>query len=130
MAESSEVNVSRMPLWFGLLGGAVAWSAHLMFAYVIAEFGCNGPLRERQYSGISLVAWLEITWTIATALVAVLATWVAYRSYGVRRSGDVRTNGALAAERHTAWAGLLTSALFTWIILFESIPILYYLHRC
>src|SRR5687768_10869842 len=125
-----EVRVSRGALWFGLLGGAVAWTVHLMLAYAAAEFGCVGRLGERSYLGISLVAWLELALTVATTMAAGAATVVAYRSHRRLRSDDAEEDAAGAAERYTAWAGLLTSALFTFIILFESIPILYYLHSC
>jgi hypothetical protein len=124
------VRVSRGALWFGLFGGAVAWTVHLMLAYAAAEFGCVGRLGERGYLGISLVAWLELALTVVTTLVAGAATVVAYRNHRRLRSGEGEEDAAVAAERYTAWAGLLTSGMFTFIILFESIPILYYLHSC
>jgi hypothetical protein len=122
-----EVQVRRGALWFGLFGGAVAWTAHLMLAYVAAEFGCVGQLGERRYLGISMVAWIGIALTVATMLVAVAATAIAYRNHHRLKSGD---DAATVAERDTAWAGVLTSSTFTLVILFESIPILYYLHGC
>lgn len=140
-----DVAVSRGALWFGLLGGAIAWTVHLMFAYAAAEFGCVGRLGERGYLGITLVAWLEVALTSATALVAGAATFVAYRCDRRLRDDAIQmgaaqtnaadsnaalTNAALVAEQYTARAGLLTSGLFTFIILFESIPILYYLRNC
>lgn len=124
-----QVEVSRGALWFGLLGGAISWTAHLILAYAVAEFGCVGQLGERGYLGVSTVAWLELSLTVVTTLVAGTATVVAYRSHRRLRSRDA-DDAAEAAERYTAWAGLLTSGMFTFIILFESIPILYYLHSC
>jgi hypothetical protein len=125
-----EGQVSRGTLWFGLFGGAVAWTVHLMLAYAAAEFGCVGRLGERGYLGISMVAWLEIALTVATTLVSGTATVVAYRSHRRLRSGETEADAAVTAERYTAWAGVLTSGIFTFIIVFESIPILYYLHSC
>jgi hypothetical protein len=125
-----EVGVSRSALWFGLFGGAIAWTVHLMLAYAAAEFGCVGRLGERSYLGITLVAWLEVVLTLATTLASGMATVVAYRSHRRLRSDAAQADAAVAAERYTAWAGVLTSGLFTFIILFESIPILYYLHNC
>lgn len=125
-----EVQVSRGALWFGLFGGAAAWTAHLMLAYAAAEFGCVGRLGERTSLGISLVAWLVLALTAATTLASGVATAVAYRCHRRLRSHEARHEAPVAAERYTAWAGVLTSGLFTFIILFESIPILYYLNRC
>ena len=127
LAQNSQV--SRRALWFGLLGGAIAWTFHLMLAYAAAEFGCVGQLGERSYQGLSMVAWLELALTSVATLAAGAATLVAYRSYRRLRSIEAKEN-TVAAEQHAAYAGLLTSGLFTFIILFESIPILYYLQRC
>lgn len=121
--------VSRGALWFGLFGGALAWTIHLMFAYVAAEFGCVGGYGEAGYLGISVVAWLVLALTVATMTVSGAATLVAYRSHRRMRSAEDERE-AEAAMRHAAWTGFLTSGLFTLIIFFESIPILYYLHRC
>jgi hypothetical protein len=122
--------VNRASLWFGLFGGAIAWTIHFMAAYVVAEFGCVGGLGERSFWNISLVAWLELILTVAAVLVAAVSTTVAYRCQ-LRFASE--TDGAGAAQlaaRYTARAGLLTSGIFTFVILFESIPILFYLHSC
>ena len=118
----------RSKLWFGLFGGALAWTAHLMLAYLIAEFGCVGQLGERDYLGLSLVAWLELALTALTTLAAAAATTIAYVQHR-RLQASQATNGDTTALT-TAWLGLLTSGLFTFIIVFESIPILYYLQSC
>jgi hypothetical protein len=123
-----DLRARRQATWFGLFGGALAWTVHLMLAYGVAEFGCVGRLADREYAGVSLVAWLEIALTIATTLTAGAATWVAHRQYGRLKSG--LDNFAESAERRIAWTGVITSGLFTFIIVFESIPILYYLHTC
>jgi hypothetical protein len=127
---AGNVKVSRGALWLGLFGGAIAWTVHLMLAYVVAEFGCVGRLGERSYQGISMVAWLELALTGATTLASAAATAVAYRSYRRLRSSGQSADADRAAERDTARAGLLTSGIFTLIILFESIPIFYYLRHC
>jgi hypothetical protein len=122
--------VSRGALWFGLLGGAGAWTAHLMLAYAAAEFGCVGRLGEQSYLGITMVAWLVLALTVATTLTSGAATVVAYRSRCRLRSEEAAEDAAGAAERYAARAGLMMSGMFTFVILFESIPIFYYLHGC
>jgi hypothetical protein len=119
--------VSRTALWFGLLGGAIAWTLHLMLAYAAAEFGLVGRLGDGPFLGISIVAWLELAITAAAALAGAAATAVAYRNDRRLRSGAAEDDTMRASLRYTARAGLLTSGLFTFIILFESIPIFYYL---
>lgn len=128
---SQDVAVSRGALWFGLFGGAIAWTVHLMLAYAAAEFGCVGWQADRSYLGITLVAWLEVALTLATVLLSATATIVAFRCHRRLGSDSASPSDAnVAAERSTAWAGVLTSGLFTFVILFESIPILYYLRHC
>ena len=122
------VEVGRSAMWFGLLGGAVAWTAHLLLAYAVAEFGCVSGFGERSYLGISIVAWLEVAVTVLTTVIAASAAIVAYRSHRILQSQQV--DGAAAPEEDTARAGLITSGIFTFIILFESIPIFYYLRAC
>ncbi len=121
--------VGRGLLWFCLFGGAIAWTFHLMFAYAIAEFGCMGRLSEHDYLGITLVAWLELALTVASTAIASAATAVAYCVHH-RLQEQENADAETAIMRNTAWAGLLTSGTFTFIILFESIPILYYLKSC
>jgi hypothetical protein len=124
-AVSPNLRQSRGAMWFGLFGGAIAWTVHLMLAYAAAEFGCVGRLGDREYLSISLVAWLEIALTVTTALIAGAATAVAHLQY--RRLQAHAEDDAVGSERCLAWTGVLTSGLFTFIIVFESIPILYYL---
>ncbi len=122
--------VSRVNLWVGLFGGAMAWAIHFLSAYVVAEFGCVGKLGERSYWNISLVAWLELVLTFAAVLAAAISTAVAYRSQLRLWSATDAECATLQAERYTARAGLLTSGIFTFVILFESIPIFFYLRSC
>jgi hypothetical protein len=125
--------VSRRALWFGLLGGALAWTAHLMFAYAIAEFGCVGGWGHGGYLDISLVAWLEVLLTVVTAAVAAAATFVAYRCYlssATAPLDSAASGSARDTDRYTAYVGLLSGSLFFFVILFESIPIFFYLRHC
>ena len=126
---AQQVEVGRLALWVGLLGGACAWTIHLLLAYAVAEFGCVSGFGELSYLGISLVAWLEVAATALTTVIAALAAIVAHRSYRILRSQNLEEVG-IAAEAYTARAGFITSGIFTFIILFESIPILYYLRTC
>lgn len=128
-AVSQRTAVSRGELWFGLLGGAVAWLAHLLLAYAIAEFGCVSDLGKQAFLGISVVAWLPLAATALTVLAAGVAVFVAYRCCRLA-SRDEGESAAPGPWLDAARAGLLTSGLFVFAILFESIPIFYYLRSC
>lgn len=118
---------SRLALWFGLLGGAIAWVLHLLLAYLIAEFGCVGGLGEVRFLGITAVAWLILAVSLLTLAGAVAATVVARRSERppAHDDDDVGSSEAMFAR-----AGLIISAWFVLIILVETVPILYYLGSC
>src|SRR4051812_42653936 len=66
--KSGDTTSTNVALWFGLLAGAVAWSAHELLSYafvkVACEFGVSGVLH---------------VFTLATLLLAGLGAVVAFR---------------------------------------------------
>ena len=118
----------RGRLWFGLLGGAGAWLVHLMTSYTIAEFGCVSSFAGQKWYGISAVAWLCIAVSVISEIVALAAVVAAYRSAPEKSS--LEGDAAYEPRRYTARLGLTLSSLFALAILFESVPIVYYLHHC
>jgi hypothetical protein len=126
----------RRTLWFGVLGGALAWLIHLMGAYVIAEFGCVSGYGHHLVLGLSVVAWMVVALTVAMLLVALAAALVGYRSLqplaNDQGPDDPLSPGSPDQEGrvYTARVGAIMSGLFAFVILFESVPILYYLHGC
>jgi hypothetical protein len=89
-----------------------------------------GGLGEHRFWNVSFVAWLELALTAFAGLVAAVATVVAYCMLRRLQSSAHEATAGRDAERYTARAGLLTSGIFTFVILFESIPILFYLRNC
>lgn len=115
--------------WFGLLGGGIAWTVHLLAAYGAAEFGCVSGWGKNTYLGMSFVAWLVIALTLITAMFATLATAVAYANCRKLQEAYALENDK-ASEQYLAHVGALMSSLFLLAIAFETIPILYYLRDC
>src|SRR5690606_39142115 len=117
----------RALLWFGFLGGATAWSVHLVAAALIAEWGCFSGLQQTMYWGVTLVAWLLILLSAAMLLIAVLATAAAYV---VKKRLPAHTvDDELAPhdemDQFLARFGIAASGVFVFIIAAESLPILY-----
>lgn len=125
------LDVHRFRLWFGVLGGAVAWTVHLLVSYAIAEFGCVSPFRDVRFLNVTGVAWLGILTSLAMLAVAVAATLVALR---IKRrmvgSEDAIRYEAEDGRVFMARTGVLTSGLFVFIILVQALPFLYYLRSC
>lgn len=121
-----------MLLWFGFLGGAIAWSIHLVAAALIAEWGCFSGLQQTTYGGVTLVAWLLILLSVSMFLIAVFATAAAYAVK--KRLPVLAENDDLAPheemDRFLARFGVAASGVFVFIIAAESLPILYFLSDC
>lgn len=72
--------VSRGSLWFGFLGGAVAWFVHIMLAAIIGEAGCVTRMREMEVFGLALPAFLLLTVSAFMLALAAGSTLVAHRN--------------------------------------------------
>lgn len=116
--------VKRFHLWFGLLGGAFAWLLHLMLAYAFAEFGCLSTMGQITFWNISLVAWNILIVSVVLTLIGAAATWIPYRI-----DRDLRASTEDHPQAFTARVGWISSGIFTFVIVFESVPIFYFL-RC
>ncbi len=115
--------------WFAFLGAGVAWTAHLLSIYAIGEFGCVSGLDRLSYGGISAVAWMIIIVTGLCLLLAAAATWVAYEDK--RRDEEMKAPpGQDEGGEYLSRFGFILSALFTLIILVETMPVFAYLHGC
>lgn len=80
---SSPEHRSNVPdgwLWFGVIGGAVAWLLHLLFAYAIADFGCVSDFRNVRWLEFSGLAWSVGGLSVSTLAFAILADIVAQRN--------------------------------------------------
>ncbi|MFO7963047.1 MAG: hypothetical protein R6U50_03915 [Desulfobacterales bacterium] len=115
--------------WFALLGGALAWTFHLLAIYAIGEFGCVSGFDDRSIAGISAVAWLLIGAGILSLTPAVAATIIGY--------ADARKDGAAAHENLYDAGGIYLSSfgwpisgVFSLIIIVESMPVFAYLGGC
>lgn len=104
-------------LWFGLLGGPLAWAVAFMTAYLMAESAC--------VTGGSLVG-PGIVWLLAAA-VSVAATVVAWTARS--EAGDPAVPGPEArsdrptGRRFMATAGVLFSGTFAFINLVHALPL-------
>lgn len=113
---STHRDVPLAALWFALLGGPAAWTAHLLASYPLVPLACD----------TGSTALLNIL-TAATAMVAAAAAgtgWWAYRR--ARGAGAPDAPGAGDASETRAGfmglAGLLVALLFTFAISIEGLP--------
>ena len=130
---TSDRSVNQAALWFGLLGGAAAWTVHLIAASIISEWGCHADFHRISWVNISAVAWALIGLTIAMLLVAIIATWMALRVRRELREAQRQDGNSAAATDNRlflARTGVIASEIFVLVILAQSVPIFFFLHRC
>ena len=115
--------------WLALFGGALAWLAHLLASYALAEFGCESLLANYSYLEINAVAWGLLALTVITAMAAGGSALLAFRIQPLDRS-DKNGPTNFVARLYAARAGLIANIAFILVILVESVPIIYYLQSC
>jgi heme/copper-type cytochrome/quinol oxidase subunit 2 len=108
--------------WFGLLGGAVAWSAQLVLGDAFAEVGCEAG----GFDGISIVL-LAITGV--AAIVAAAALVVSLLHLRRPRSSDADEPSATRA-RFMATSGAVASAIFLTLIVMGGVLPHLFLSTC
>ena len=123
-------------LWFAVLGGAVAWSAHLLLGWGLEEIACSPVSAGPDVLGVSLSLWIGVL-TGVLAAVTVAAGLLAYRFW--RQAGaadpDTRIEPAGAEPEpqelirggragFMALFGLAANALFLLIILYGGVSLL------
>lgn len=118
--QASAARVGLLPLWFGLLGGHVAWTLHLVASYFVVPLVCA--------TGLDVVLYGI---TLGALLLALAATFVAWRSW--RRLRAVESPGVVALADRRAYfmaiLGALLSGLFFMVILAQALPIVLH-HPC
>ena len=117
---------------FALLGGAVAWTGHLMISYAVAEFGCVAGLGQRHVLGVTIVSWMLLGVSVLFTAIAAAALVVSYR---IREPASPRPTSSpdpddRSTREFTASFGLIVNGLFLFIVLVQSVPVFYYWGRC
>ncbi len=125
---SAGVDVGGTKVWFVVLGGAMAWLAHLLLAYGLAEFGCVAGWTRYAWLDVSVVAWLLTAVSLVMLIVAASAAWLGWQC--VRRMRQEEGGFTREAVFWLLRAGFIMSLTFTVVIAVQSVPIIFYLSRC
>jgi hypothetical protein len=120
-----------LALWFGVLGGALGWAAHLLLSYGLVPVACT--------SGSDLILHLVTVVTAAICLAAVVVAWWCLRRLdrdrpvaagAVDDAGQPRSDGGRSdagrgdgRARALALTGLWTSGFFLMVTVAEGLPV-------
>lgn len=119
--------IGGLLLWFGVLGGALAWTVHLLAGWSIEELACAAGSSE--VAGLSLRYAIGLTVLIpaAATMAALAVAWLAWRRTGSQDAGPQRAGAvghALGRARMLALVGLASNLLFLIIIVLGGVAIL------
>jgi hypothetical protein len=114
----------RWTLRFVLLGGAVAWTLHLLGCYVFAEFGVLSGLVDVRRAGLDAVSWLLFGWSAAMLALAAVAARAASR---LRVGAAAPDSEARKTLEFCARFGRASNLAFLAIIAVQTVPIFFYL---
>lgn len=106
--------LERFKAWYAFLGGAFAWTLHLLGAYGLSEMICV------KFGNNSVLAWALGTLTFVSLCVAGSAMWLARRQQ-LEAFADL--NNATEAFAFMSRTGLISNALFTAVIFAQTLPI-------
>jgi hypothetical protein len=119
---------SHLQLWTCFLGGAVLWFVHFLAIWAIGEFGCLAGWQATTLLGIHLVAWLVLG---VTVLVLAAGGALMVMSVRLRRAFDEPQEPALrGADHYMARGGLWSNAVFLFIIVVQTLPVITFLQHC
>jgi hypothetical protein len=107
-------------LWFAMLAGPIAWSAHLLLSYALVPIACD--------TGWS---FLLVVVTAVTALASLTGALVSRRLPGsdIGNTPDTRLANASERTRFITHAGFTSGIFFTIVIIIQSLPI-FFLDPC
>ena len=130
--------VSKGLLWFGLIGGPLAWSVQTLVDLAVASHGCYPRLFPVASPVLTGLRAIVLTVSIGALVVCIAAAFAAVRTWGQTRhehqqssgKGEQHTHVAALLEtgegrtRFLALSGLMTSIVFTIAVLAHGVSIL------
>jgi hypothetical protein len=128
--EQQQHRINRTALWYGALGGMLAWTLHILLAYLIAEFGCETGQDAHVYAGVMLPAWLLLGMSAIMIVLSAGSTASAYACLRRIRASNSDDTLRSESQHYLARAGVISGALFTLIIVVQTIPTFFYLSGC
>lgn len=121
---------SRSRLYFSFYGGALAWTAHLLLAWLIAEFACIAQVDHVELFGITLIAWSLLLLSLLMFLLAIAAALAGWHAKHRLKSEETLDHEGQDVEIHFARSGAIMSGLFALVIIAQTVPIFYFLGSC
>ena len=107
-------------LWFGALGGAVAWAIHLLAAWSISELTCAAGSSAVAGLPLQVVVGITVVIPAVVTAAALAASWRTWRATATTATGD----RPVARSRLIGVVGVWSNLLFLAIIVLGGIAVL------
>jgi hypothetical protein len=107
----------KLSLWTGVLGGAFVWAMQLQVGYALSRFS-------GEYPSLTIAHHLTSAIAVLLAFAATLLAFRDWRRVGAGEPGGTEP-GVAGRARFLAALGILTSGLFTIVILAQWLPTLF-----
>jgi hypothetical protein len=107
----------KLGLWTGVLGGPIVWSLQMQTGYALSRFSSEHR-------------WLLVVHHLVSLLGvagAAYCTWLAWREWQRLGGGEPGGSepGATGRSRFLALLGVITSGLFTLVIIAQWVPVFF-----
>jgi hypothetical protein len=107
-------------LWYGFLGGPIAWKLQLMVVYMLVPYAC--------WHDLPITIHLASLVCLALSLSAAWVSWGSWKSVGGHPIGpggyDETASATLGRSRFMAVSGVLMGLFFGLMIVGQWIPVL------
>ncbi|MGR6320220.1 hypothetical protein Q2K19_24765 [Micromonospora soli] len=110
-------------LWYGVLGGAVAWAVHLLVAWPLDELACAAGAETVSAVPLAQAVWLAVAIPALVAMGSLLVAALAWRRTTAARSGEAGDR-AIDRSRLLAVVGVWANLLFLTIIVLGGVAVL------
>lgn len=113
--------VGALALWFGTIGGAVAWAIHLGAAWGITETTCLGGHASIEDVPLRKIVTFAV---VIPGLIALAALAVSFRTWRQTSSDRTHDDRPVGRARLLAGVGFAANLLFVAIIVFDGIALM------
>ena len=116
-AEHFATTRAKLAMWAGVLGGPVAWSVQMQAGYALSRFSSEHRWLTVMHHLVSLLAVAAAAW----------CAWLAWREWQRLGGGEPggSEGGVPGRSRFLALLGVVTSGLFTLVIVAQWVPVFF-----
>jgi hypothetical protein len=111
----------RLPLWFAMLGGAVAWMAQFLVYWSLTEGICAPGIGG--FAGPNTIRLLIVVVGAIAAVISIAAGVIAYQHWRRFSRDKTLPHNVTESRRFVTLSGILLNTFFTFVIVATMAPV-------